>query len=188
MMIRLKHLLREIKDTDLDRILTKIKNKQFRFFAAGDNGRVYEIDGEDKLFKITKEMDEFEVASIIVGRYAEFTTFIPVYYVTDANAEGFPDMAYIMSKADKLNPNYKRALDRFIDDFKTYAYDEGGEVTIFDYLDAEGGRSHDTKLINFLRALQADIRKLNILDFELDLDFKTDNIMIWNGNLVMIDW
>jgi hypothetical protein len=44
------------------------------------------------------------------------------------------------------------------------------------------------KLINFLRALQADIRKMNILDFELDLDFKTDNIMIWNGNLVMIDW
>ena len=187
-MIRLKHLLREIKDSDLDRLLTKIKNKQFRFFAAGDNGRVYEIDGEDKLLKITKEMDEFEVASIIVGRYSEFTTFIPVYYVTDEQAEGFPDMAYIMSKADNLTPGHVQALDRFIDAFKTYAYDEGGEVTIFDYLDAEGGRNHDVKLINFLRALQADIRKMNILDFELDLDFKTDNIMIWNGNLVMIDW
>jgi len=23
---------------------------------------------------------------------------------------------------------------------------------------------------------------------ELDLDFRTDNIMLWNGNLVMIDW
>lgn len=187
-MIRLKHLLREIKDSDLDRLLNKIKNKQFRFFASGDNGRVYEIDGEDKLLKITKEMDEFEVASIIVGRYAEFTTFVPVYYVTDANSEGFPDMAYIMSKADNLTPKHVQSLDRFIDDFKSYAYDEGGEVTIFDYLDAEGGRNHDVKLINFLRALQADIRKMNILDFELDLDFKTDNIMIWNGNLVMIDW
>jgi len=187
-MILLKHLLREIKDSDLERLLTKIKNKQFRFFASGDNGRVYEIDGEDKLFKITKELDEFEVASIIVGRYSEFTTFIPVYYVTDENAEGFTDLAYIMSKADKLPDNYTQVIDRFINDFKTYAYDEGGEVTIFDYLDADGGRSHDVKLINFLRALQADIRKMNILDFELDLDFKTDNIMIWNGNLVMIDW
>lgn len=188
MMIRLKHLLREIKDTDLDRILSKIKNKQFRFFASGDNGRIYEIDGEDKLFKITKETDEFEVASIIVGRYTEFTTFIPIYYVTDANSEGFADMLYIMSKADKLTTKYTQVIDRFIEDFKTYAYDEGGEVTIFDYLDAEGGRNHDVKLINFLRALQADIRKMNILDFELDLDFRTDNIMIWNGNLVMIDW
>ena len=79
-MIRLKSLL-EIVDDELQRLLDKIKNKQFRFIGAGDNGRVYEIDGEDRCFKITQERDEFEVAKVIVGRWSEFTTFIPVYYV-----------------------------------------------------------------------------------------------------------
>ena len=79
-MIRLKSLL-EIVDTDLKRLLDKIKNKQFRFIGAGDNGRVYEIDGEDRCFKITQERDEFDVATVIVGRWSEFTTFIPIYYV-----------------------------------------------------------------------------------------------------------
>jgi len=187
-MIRLKHLLRELAEPEIDQLLRKIINKQFRFFASGDNGRIYEIDGEDKLFKITREIDEFEVASIIVGRYTEFTTFIPVYYVNDTDTDGLPKMAYIMSKADKLQGNEIAMISKFINNFKKYAYDAGGEVTIFDYLDADGARNHDIKLVNFLRALQADIRKMNIPDFELDLDFSTDNIMNWNGNLVMIDW
>jgi hypothetical protein len=54
-MIRLKQLLREMTDSDLKRILEKIRNKQFKLFGQGDNGRVYEIEGEDKLFKITTE-------------------------------------------------------------------------------------------------------------------------------------
>jgi len=69
MMIRLKHLLQEMTESDVDRCLTKIKNKQFKLIGAGDNGRVYEIDGEDKVFKITKEQDEYAVAQKIVNRY-----------------------------------------------------------------------------------------------------------------------
>ena len=74
-MIRLKHLLAEASERDIQRCLDKIKNKQFRFLGQGDNGRVYEIDGEDKVFKITKEQDEYEVADIIVNQYNKFTTF-----------------------------------------------------------------------------------------------------------------
>jgi hypothetical protein len=44
------------------------------------------------------------------------------------------------------------------------------------------------RLDNFLNALQADVEKLNIPEFDLDLDFRTDNIMIYNGKMVMIDW
>ena len=62
-MIRLKHILLEIAKPDINRILSKIQQNQFRLFGQGDNGRVYEIDGEDFLFKLTDEPAEYEVAS-----------------------------------------------------------------------------------------------------------------------------
>lgn len=179
MMIRLKHLLREIKDTDLDRLLTKIKNKQFRFFASGDNGRVYEIDGEDKVFKITKERDEYAVAEQLVNQYTKFTTFIPVYYVNGS------DM-YIMANANELSDNQRVMFDGFISDYNNYARNEGGEVSIFDFMSVTDNL--DPRLDNFLNALQTDVEKLNIPEFDLDLDFRTDNIMIWNNKMVMVDW
>jgi len=180
-MIRLKTLIREMTGSDLKRILQKIKNKQFKLFGQGDNGRVYEIDGEDKLFKITTESEEYRVAEKIVDRYTQFTTFIPVYYVDGNNM-------YIMANADRLSRNQETAINQFIASYKTYARDQGGEVSIFEYLDADGGRNTDIQVANFLRALQRDIQKIDIPDLDLDLDFKTDNVMIWNNKLVMIDW
>ena len=41
---------------------------------------------------------------------------------------------------------------------------------------------------NFIRALEQQVKNTGIGDFELSLDFKPDNIMSWNGNLVMVDW
>ena len=181
-MIRLKTLLKELKQEDISRILDKIKNNEFRFFDQGDNGRVYEIDGEDKLFKITTESDEFDVASIIVGRYDEFSTFIPVYYVNEKK------MLYIMSKASNLSSADTENINRFMQSYKQYARETGGEVSIFDYLDADGGGEQDQELVTFLRALQQDKKKMGIVDLDLDLDFKTDNVMRWQGNLVLIDW
>ena len=104
-MIRLKQLLKEISNSDIQNCLDKIQQNQFRLIGAGDNGRVYEIDGEDKVFKITKERDEYEVASIIVDRYNEFTTFIPVYYVDGKNM-------YIMANASELPTRLKKEIDR----------------------------------------------------------------------------
>ena len=178
-MIRLKQLLQEMSQSDLKRCLDKIRNKQFRFIAAGDNGRVYEIDGEDKVFKITQERDEYEVANIIVDRYNDFTTFIPVYYVDGKNM-------YIMANASDLPIRVKKSIDLFMEDFASFARDEGGEVSIFEFINETDNL--DPILDNFLNALQADIVKLNIPEFELDLDFRSDNIMMWNGKMVMVDW
>lgn len=178
-MIRLKQLLQEMSESDLKRCLDKIRNKQFRFIAAGDNGRVYEIDGEDKVFKITQERDEYEVANIIVDRYNDFTTFIPVYYVDGKNM-------YIMANASDLPVRVKKSIDLFMEDFASFARDEGGEVSIFEFINETDNL--DPMLDNFLNALQADIAKLNIPEFELDLDFRSDNIMMWNGKMVMVDW
>ena len=178
-MIRLKHLLRELSDSDLQRCLKKIENKEFRFIAGGDNGRVYQIDGEDKVFKITKEQDEYEVADRIVDRYNEFTTFIPVYYVDGKNM-------YIVANASDLPVRIKKSIDLFMQDFAVYARDEGGEVSIFDFIQETD--SIDPMIDNFLNALKTDIDKLNIPELDLDLDFKSDNIMMWNGNMVMVDW
>jgi len=181
-MIRLKNILTELKQEDVSRLLDKIKNDEFRFFDQGDNGRVYEIDGEDKLFKITTESEEFKVASVIVGRYSEFTTFIPIYYVNEKK------QLYIMSKASDLKSSDRQNIDRFMESYKQFAREQGGEVSIFDYLDADGGRDHDQELVSFLRALQQDINKIGIVDLDLDLDFKTTNVMRWQGRLVLIDW
>jgi hypothetical protein len=178
-MIRLKHLLRELSDSDLQRCLKKIENKEFRFIAGGDNGRVYQIDGEDKVFKITKEQDEYEVANRIVDRYNEFTTFIPVYYVDGKNM-------YIMANASDLPVRIKKSIDLFMQDFAVYARDEGGEVSIFNFIQETD--SIDPMIDNFLNALKTDIDKLNIPELDLDLDFKSDNIMMWDGNMVMVDW
>jgi hypothetical protein len=179
-MIKLKHLLRELEESDINRLLDKIKEKQFRFFAQGDNGRVYEIEGEDKLFKISKSADELDVAEVIVGRSQEFTTFIPVYY--------FKDNMFIMSKASPLNSNMKHAINNFMNQFKDFSRSEGGEVSIFDFLDTDITRNIDIKLINFLRAVQQDVNKMGIDELDLDLDFRVENVMMWNGNLVMVDW
>lgn len=181
-MIRLKQLLMELSDSDISRLLDKIKNKQFKFIAAGDNGRVYEINGEDRCFKITQERDEFEVASIIVGRWSEYSTFIPIYYVDDKQH------MYIMANAEPLPEQYKIKIDKFMKRFAEYARAQGGEVSIFDYLDNDGARDTDAKLVNFMRALQNDIEKTGIEELDLDLDFNSNNVMLWNGNLVMIDW
>jgi hypothetical protein len=178
-MIRLKQLLFEMTDAEITRCLDKIKNKQFKLIGAGDNGRVYEIDGEDKTFKITKERDEYEVADRIVDRYSEFTTFIPVYYVDGKNM-------YIMANASELPIRIKKSIDLFMQDYAVYARDEGGEVSIFDFVQETD--SIDPVIDNFLNALKMDIDKLNISEFDLDLDFKSDNIMMWDGNMVMVDW
>jgi hypothetical protein len=178
-MIRLKHLLREMSDSDIRRCLDKIQNKQFKLIAQGDNGRVYEINDEDKVFKITKEQDEYEVARNIVNRYTEFTTFIPVYYVDGKNM-------YIMANAEQLPVRMKREIDLFMQDFAVYARGEGGEVSIFDFLDETD--SIDPRLDNFLNALKTDVNRIGIPEFDLDLDFRSDNVMTWNGNLVLVDW
>lgn len=178
-MIRLKQLLFEMTDADIKRCLDKIKNKQFRLIGAGDNGRVYEIDDEDKTFKITKERDEYAVAKKLVNQYSKYTTFIPVYYVNGT------DM-YIMANASELSESDRIKINRFIDDYKNYAREQGGEVSIFDFTKVTD--NIDPILDNFLNSLESDVNKLNIPEFDLDLDFKSDNIMIWNRNMVMIDW
>jgi len=178
-MIRLKQLLFELSDIEINQCLTKIKNKEFRYIGGGDNGRVYEINGEDKVFKITKEQDEYRVAERIVNNYKNFTTFIPVYYVNGN------DM-YIMANASPISNSIRKKIDIFMQEFSDYSRSEGGEVSIFDFIDVTD--NIDPQLDNFLNALRSDVEKINIPEFDLDLDFKSDNIMIWNGNLVLVDW
>jgi len=178
-MIRLKQLLFELSDIEINQCLTKIKNKEFRYIGGGDNGRVYEINGEDKVFKITKEQDEYRVAERIVNNYKNFTTFIPVYYVNGN------DM-YIMANASPISNSIRKKIDMFMQEFSDYSRSEGGEVSIFDFIDVTD--NIDPQLDNFLNALRSDVEKINIPEFDLDLDFKSDNIMIWNGNLVLVDW
>lgn len=178
-MIKLKNLLRETAESDIERCLDKIRNKEYSFIAAGDNGKVYSINDEDKVFKITGDRDEYEVAEILVDRYAEFTTFIPIYYVDGKNM-------YIVANASDLPDGMRTEVDLFMQDFALFARDEGGEVSIFDFM-----RETDAvnpQLDNFLTALETDIQRLGVPEFELDFDFRAENIMMYNGHMVMVDW
>jgi hypothetical protein len=69
-----------------------------------------------------------------------------------------------------------------------YARETGGEVSIFDYLDNDGSRNTNPRLVNFLRALQQDATRTGIEDLDLDLDFKSDNVMLWSNKMVLVDW
>jgi hypothetical protein len=178
-MIRLKRLL-EITDTELKPLLYKIQHKQFKFIGGGDNGRVYEINGEDKVFKITKETDEFEVAARLENNWSKFTTFIPVYYVNSKQ------QMYIMANANPISVEMKQKIDSFMQDYAVFARQQGGEVSIFDFMTQTDNT--DPVLDNFLNALKADIDKLSVPEFDLDLDFRSDNVMMWNGKMVMVDW
>ena len=188
-MIRLKQLLFEMTDAEFKSITNKIQLGNFRYIGAGDNGRVYQINGEDKVFKITTSKDEIEVARQIANKIADYSTFIPVYYVGDLKGldTDYKD-AFIMANAENLIPSTKRKIDRVVNKFKEYAYDQGGEVSLFDFIDNADITQFDPAILNFIEALQADVEKLNIPEFDLDLDFKSDNIMIWNGKMVMVDW
>jgi len=181
-MIKLKNILNEISEEEADRLLSKIKNKELSFLAQGDNGKVYSINGEDLLFKITTEPEETAVADVIVGRPNEFDAFIPVHY-SDSQKN-----MYIMSQASNLTDNLKSELNRYYNDYKEYARSQGLETSIFNFLNTEASRNYSPRIITFLRALEQQVKKTGIGDLELSLDFRPENIMLWNGNLVMIDW
>ncbi len=188
-MIRLKRLLNEMTNAETRRLGKSIEAQDFRYVGAGDNARVYKFNNQDLVFKLTTSTDEIEVARQIQNKISDYSTFIPVYYVGDlyGTQTKYTDVI-VMANAEKLSANLKQSIDRIVEKYKVYAYEQGGEVSIFDFVDQSELKRIDPMIINFIEALRSDIKKLNITDLALDLDFKSDNIMIWNGNMVMVDW
>lgn len=180
-MILLKHIINEISNSDLNFALDQIRRDNFKFLGSGDNGRVYEINNTDLVFKITSEPAEFDIAKQITGKSSVFTTFIPVYYHDNKNM-------YIMNNASELTASLRMSINQFIDAFKSYAREVGGEVSIFEFLHVCDRSLFSSVVLNFFDAVQSDINKLNIPDIALELDVNVDNIMLWNGSLVMVDW
>ena len=178
-MIQLKKLLFEIQDIELKQIIKQIEMSEFKYIASGDNGRVYKLNNKDLVFKITTSTDEIEVARKLENNIGKYSTFIPVYYVDGNNM-------YIVANADTLPGTMRKEIDMFMQDFALFSRDEGGEVSIFDFMEYAG--EINPQLDNFLTALQVDIQKLGISEFELDFDFRADNLMIYNGKMVMVDW
>lgn len=182
-MIRLKTILEQASREDqVNSLLDKIKRKEYERIGAGDNGVVYHITGTDYVFKITQERDEFEVASVIVGRESEFTCFIPVIYVNES------EKMYVMRNAKPLPSQYKTAIDNFYARYTKFALEMQSEVSIFDYLNAEGARETPKLLVDFLRRLESQVQRTGITEFDLDLDFKSDNVMLYQSKMVLVDW
>ena len=188
-MIQLKKLLFEIQDIELKQIIKQIEMSEFKYIASGDNGRVYKLNNKDLLPKITTSTDEIEVARKLENNIGKYSTFIPVYYVGNLIGKKINyKNVIIMSNADLLPITVKQKIDNLVSKFKQYSYDHSGEVSLFDFVDNIDIKQLDVSILNFINSLRVDIQKLNIEDLDLDLDFKSENIMIWNNNMVMIDW
>jgi hypothetical protein len=82
----------------------------------------------------------------------------------------------------------RQQLDQFFDAYKRWQRETGGEQSVFEFSKTDVVADTDMKIINFVNALESDVQKTGVPEFNLDIDFRTDNIMTWNGNLVMIDW
>lgn len=174
---------------ELKEIGRNIESSEFRYIGGGDNGRVYKLNDSDLVFKITTSTDEIAVARKIQNKMTEYSTFIPVYYVGDLHGvqSHYKDII-IMANANPLPKLMKNKIDQLMDQFKQYAYEQGGEVSLFDFIDNIEIEQVNIELINFIQALRVDIKKLDIPDLDLDLDFNSSNIMMWNDKMVMIDW
>ena len=79
-------------------------------------------------------------------------------------------------------------MNRYYNDYKEYARSQGLETSIFNFLNTEASRNYSPIIITFLRALEQQVEKTGIGDLRYSLDFKPDNIMLWNGQLTMVDW
>ena len=108
--------------------------------------------------------------------------FIPVVYSDSMNN------MYIMNRASNLSSTILQEISNFYENYKEYARSQGVETSIFDYFNNDGARNLNENISSFIRALEQQVKNTGIGDFELSLDFKPDNIMSWNGNLVMVDW
>lgn len=183
-MISLTKILNEINTDDLiNSLLKKIQDKQYYRIGAGDNGVVYQINDEDYVYKITREPGEFDVAAAISGNPSTFSCFIPVLYTNQEN------QMYIMSNATDTTTNIKTMIDDFTEKFNKWALDTGGEVSIFDFISqTDIDTDMNPMFLNFLTTLESQIKKINVPELDLDLDFKSDNVMQWQGKLVLVDW
>ena len=180
MIMKLKLLLEDVQQ--IKHLLSLVKQGKIQRIGAGYNGVVSQIGDEPYVFKKTNERAETEVASVIVGRESEFRTFIPVIYVNEE--KNF----FISKMAKPLLLPYVEMIDKFKDHFSKFAQQQETETSFFDYLDAEGARNTEPVLVNFLRNLQQDIIRTGIDELDLDIDFKSNNVMIYENRLVMIDW
>ena len=93
-----------------------------------------------------------------------------------------------MNRASNLSSTILQEISNFYENYKEYARSQGVETSIFDYFNNDGARNLNENISSFIRALEQQVKNTGIGDFELSLDFKPDNIMSWNGNLVMVDW
>ena len=178
--MKLKLLLEDVQQ--IKHLLSLVKQGKIQRIGAGDNGVVSQIGDEPYVFKKTNERAETEVASVIVGRESEFRTFIPVIYVNEE--KNF----FISKMAKPLLLPYVEMIDKFKDHFSKFAQQQETESSLFDYLDAEGARETEKPLVDFLRRLQQQVERTCIPEFDLDLDFKSDNVMMYQSKMVLVDW
>jgi hypothetical protein len=93
-----------------------------------------------------------------------------------------------MNRASNLSSSLLQEISNFYEKYKDYARSQGVETSIFDYFNNDGARNLNENISSFIRALEQQVKNTGIGDLELSLDFKPDNIMLWNGSLVMVDW
>ncbi len=135
----------------------------------------YVIESSQSISGVPHRYDQFDLSA-----YSLEYTAPPTDYVATENSE-----SYALIEIDDLEP-----LSGDISRIKIFSSNTGtvGTWDLISDTELRETDSLDPMLDNFLNALQSDVEKLNIPEFDLDLDFRSDNIMMWDGKMVMVDW
>lgn len=180
--MKLKALLSEVQSSSiLSKLLDKVNNGEYTRIGAGDNGIVWKINDEDFIIKKTSDQTEFELASVIVGRHSEFSCFVPVFYVNETKH------VYIASFASQLPAGIKQEFNKIFNNWKQLQQSEG-EISLFEFISNYSQENVDMEILNFIKSLELELDKTGLSDIKLEIDLHIDNIMYYNGNIVLTDW
>jgi hypothetical protein len=180
-MIRLKHLLIETVSDDVALALHQIKNKRYDLIGSGDSGYVYRIHDTNLVFKKTSDEFEYEVAAALMQDNNIYNTFIPIHYVDGNNM-------YIMSNATDLTPTQFAEIQKFFGDYKQVARKSSDDISILEWGNQQSIYEYSVELAEFISQLYTDCDLVNIDDLAVDIDFRPENVMQYNGHMVMVDW
>jgi hypothetical protein len=180
-MIQLKHLLNETINDSIVAALRQIKTKQYDLIGSGDNGTVYKIRDTNLVFKKTSDEFEYNVAAALLRDNNIYNTFIPIHYVDGNNM-------YIMSNATDLTPTQLVEIQKFFSDYKHVMQKSNDDVSILEWGNQQSTYEYSVELIEFISQLYTDCNLVNIDDLAVDIDFRPENVMQYNGRMVMVDW
>jgi hypothetical protein len=93
-----------------------------------------------------------------------------------------------MSNATDLTPTQLVEIQKFFSDYKHVMQKSSDDISILEWGNQQSTYEYSVELIEFISQLYTDCNLVNIDDLAVDIDFRPENVMQYNGRMVMVDW